>query len=608
MEPLCLSPKRGEGREEVRDQTSPKEYRYGKEHEKKKDKTPNRHTKKRHYTDIRVSEQATMQRRALEVILQGEMVRGLEHAAAHTAHTTHATHATTGSGRALLLRSIDNSDLSSTEEGGDTAGINQSGADNLQGVDDTGGNHVNILAGGTVVSAVEVLGVLVGQLADNDGALESGVLNNGAGRAADGALDDADTELLIEVGGLDASKAVGRGLKQSGTTTGEDTLLNGSASGVERVHNTVLLLTDLNLGGTANLDDGNTTGQLRETLLQLLLLVLGGGGVGHDTADLLAALRDVVLAALAVEDNGVLLGDGDGTSGAEHLRGELLKLDVELIGEDGTVGKDSKITEDALAVVTEAGGLDGGDLELATELVQNADGESLSLNVLGNDDQRAAEGGGCLKGGENILDGGDLLLGEQDEGLLELDLLGLGVGDEVGGGVATVEAHTLGDLELILQGLTLLHGDNTLLANTLHGGGDELANVGVTIGGDGGYLGDLLAGGDRAGVSLKVFNSGLDGSLDTAAQIHRVAASGNVLDGLGEDGAGEDSGGSGTVTSDLVGLGGNILDKAGTEVLELVLKLDGLGDTYTVLGMISLLATDHVFVSEILPLVILGEP
>jgi hypothetical protein len=33
-------------------------------------------------------------------------------------------------------------------------------------------------------------------------------------------------------------------------------------------------------------------------------------------------------------------------------------------------------------------------------------------------------------------------------------------------------------------------------------------------------------------------NSGLDGSLDTAAQIHRVAASGNVLDGLGEDGAG----------------------------------------------------------------------
>jgi hypothetical protein len=34
-----------------------------------------------------VSEQATMQRRALEVILQGEMVRGLEHAAAHTAHT-----------------------------------------------------------------------------------------------------------------------------------------------------------------------------------------------------------------------------------------------------------------------------------------------------------------------------------------------------------------------------------------------------------------------------------------------------------------------------------------------------------------------------------------
>lgn len=550
-----------------------------------------------------------MQREALEVILQGRGSEALEHAAAHATHTAHTTHATSRRGRALLLGSIDNGDLGSTEEGGDTAGVNQSGADNLEGINDTGGDHVDVLAGGTVVSAVEVLGVLVGQLADNDGALETGVLNNGAGRAADSALDDADTELLIEVGGLDTTETVGGGLEQSGTTTGEDTLLNGSAGGVEGVHNTVLLLTDLNLGGTTDLDDSDTTGELGETLLQLLLLVLGGSGVSHDTADLLAALGDVVLATLAVEDDGVLLGDGDGTGGAEHLGGELLELDVELISEDSTVGENSEITKDALAVVTEAGGLDGGDLELTTELVQNADGESLTLDVLGNDDERAAESGGGLKGGENVLDSGDLLLGEQDQGLLELDLLGLGVGDEVRGGVATVEAHTLGDLELIIQGLALLDGNDTLLANTLHGGGDELADVGVAVGGDSGDLGDLLTGGDGAGVGLEVFHSGLDGSLDTAAQIHGVAAGGNVLDGLGEDGAGEDSGGSGTVTSNLVGLGGNILDEAGTEVLELVLKLDGTSDTYTVWGMISLFANHHVSVLKgILPLVILGEP
>ena len=58
-----------------------------------------------------------------------------------------------------------------------------------------------------VETAVEVLGVLVSQLANNDGALETSVLNDGASRAGDGALDDADTELLVEVGGLDVGES-----------------------------------------------------------------------------------------------------------------------------------------------------------------------------------------------------------------------------------------------------------------------------------------------------------------------------------------------------------------------------------------------------------------
>jgi hypothetical protein len=49
-------------------------------------------------------------------------------------------------------------------------------------------------------------------------------------------------------------------------------------------------------------------------------------------------------------------------------------------------------------------------------------------------------------------------------------------------------------------------------------------------------------------ISTAMERVGKEGVITTAAQIHRVAASGNVLDGLGEDGAGEDSGGSGTVT------------------------------------------------------------
>ena len=140
----------------------------------------------------------------------------------------------------------------------------------------------------------------------------------------------------------------------------------------------------------------------------------------------------------------------------------------------------------------------------------------------------------------------------------------------------------LGDLKLVLNGLALLDGDDTLLADLLHGAGEELTNVLVAVGGDGGDLGDLLAGGDVALVLLKVLDDGIDGGLDTSSQVHGVAASGDVLDGLGEDGAGEDGCGGGTVTGNLVGLTSNILDEAGTEVLELVLQLDGLRDRNTV--------------------------
>ena len=223
-------------------------------------------------------------------------------------------------------------------------------------------------------------------------------------------------------------------------------------------------------------------------------------------------------------------------------------------------------------------------MELATELVEDADSESLTVNVLGDDDKGPAELLGSLKSGDDVLDGGDLLLGEKDKGLLELDLLGLGVGDEVGGDEATVELHALGNLKLVLDGLALLHGDHTLLADLLHCLGKELANELVAVGGDGSDLANLVAGGDVALVGLEVLDDGLNGSLGTSAKVHGVAAGGHVLDGLGEDGAGEHGGRGGTVTGDLVGLAGDILEETSAEVLELVLEGDGAGDGHTVLG------------------------
>jgi len=498
-------------------------------------------------------------------------------------HSRHSAHATSHHRSRRLLRfGLNNCDLCGSEKGGDTASIDKCGTDDLEGVENTCVDHVHVLALCTVVSHVEVAGVLVSQLAYNNGSFGTGVLNDLASRVSDGVLNNRDTKLLVEVGGLDILKGVDGGLEKTSSTTGKDTLLNGSAGGVQSIDDAILLLTDLNLRGASDLDYGDTAGKLGKTLLELLLLVLGGGGVSHDAADLLAALSDCVLGATAVQEDGVLLGDCDSTGLAEHFSGSLLELDIKVIAEDSTVGQNSDIAKNRLAVVTEARGLDGGDLKLATELVENADSKSLTLDVLSNDEEGTALLLGGLKGGDDILNGGDLPLGQEDQRVLELNLGALGVGDEVGGDVAAVELHSLGDLELILDGLALLDCDDTLLSDLLHGVGEELSNVCVAVGRDSGDLGDLLAGGDLLLVCAQVLNDSLDCGLGTAPQVHRVASGGDVLDSLGEDGAGKDSGSCGTVTSNLVGLGGNVLEKASTEVLELVLEGDGLGNSDTI--------------------------
>jgi hypothetical protein len=59
-------------------------------------------------------------------------------------------------------------------------------------------------------------------------------------------------------------------------------------------------------------------------------------------------------------------------------------------------------------------------LELTTELVQDAGGEGFAVDVLGDDEEGAASLSGGFEGRKDVLDQRDLLLGEKDEGLLEL--------------------------------------------------------------------------------------------------------------------------------------------------------------------------------------------
>src|SRR5690606_4323548 len=225
-------------------------------------------------------------------------------------------------------------------------------------------DQVRVLAGGGVVTAALVE---LGDLGDDHVALEAGVLGDPAQRLDGGPADHRDAGGLV-AGLVEVALEDLDGVDQRGATTGDDALLDRGAGRGDGVLQAVLLLLQLHLGGGADPDHAHAAGQLRGALLELLADPVGDGGL--DLAlDLSDATGHVLLVATAVDDRGVVLGDGDAAGGAEHVQADLVQLEADLLGDHRGAGEDGHVLPHRLAAVSEAGGLDGDGVEGAADLV-----------------------------------------------------------------------------------------------------------------------------------------------------------------------------------------------------------------------------------------------
>src|SRR6478735_2960003 len=505
----------------------------------------------------------------------GDRVRLRWGSEAHAAHATHVV--ATGHGRRVLLGLVGDDGLGREEERRDRGCVLQRRARHLDRVDDAGGEQVDVL---TRRGVETVTGLETAHLLRDDATLETGVdrdlLERGLGRDAHdvgaGRLVTLEHELVERLGGLDESDA----------TTGDDALLDGSLRVADGVLDAVLALLELDLRGRARLDDGDAAGELGEALLELLAVVVGVRllDLGLDLGDAALDLR----AVLGVLDDGrLVLGDDDLASAAEQVEGGVLELETDLLGDDLATGEDGDVGEHRLAAVAEAGSLDGDRLERALDLVHDERRERLTLDVLGDDQQRLARLHDLLEERDEVLDVADLGVRDEHVGVVEDGLHALGVGDEVGGDVALVEAHTLRHLQLEAHGVGVLDGDDTFLADLVHRLGDEAADLLVGRR-DAGGRGDLLLGLDLLGLLEQTGGDGLDGLLDAALEGHRVGAGGHVAQAFLHHRLGEHGRRRRAVTGDVVGLLGNFLDELRTDLLVRVVELDLLGDRDAVVG------------------------
>ncbi len=281
---------------------------------------------------------------------------------------------------------------------------------------------------------------------------------------------------------------------------------------------------------------------------------------------------------------------------AQVLELDVLELVAEVLGDGLAAGEDRDVFEHRLAAVTEAGGLDGGGLQRATQLVDDEGRQRFAFDVFGDDEQRAAEARHLLEDREEVLHRADLLFVDQDDRVLEHHFHALGVRHEVGREVAAVELHAFDHVQRRLEGLGLFDGDDAVLADLLHRLGDDRADGRVAVGRDGADLGDHVAL-HGLGHLLDLGRHGLDRLLDAALQFHRVGAGDDVARAFTVDGLGEHRRRRRAVTGRVGRLARDFADHLGAHVLERVLEVDFLRDRHAVLGDgggAELLVEDHV--------------
>ena len=232
-----------------------------------------------------------------------------------------------------------------------------------------------------------------------------------------------------------------------------------------------------------------------------------------------------------------------------------------ILADDRGSGQRCNILEQGLAPVAETGGFDGNAADGAAQLVHHQGRQSLALHILGDDRQGPAAGlGNLFQSRHNVVDRADLAVGNQQQRLLEGHFHPLGVGYEVGGQIAPVEAHSLGNVHFVGHTLGFLNGDDPFPAHLVHGLGNQLGDAFLVgrQGGDPGHLFPIFHG---DGHSDQFVHHGGHGAVNARFQAHPVGPGGDVHKALPHHSAGQHYRGSGAVAHHIVGFGGRLLDQ-----------------------------------------------
>ena len=147
-----------------------------------------------------------------------------------------------------------------------------------------------------------------------------------------------------------------------------------------------------------------------------------------------------------------------------------------------------------------------------------------------------------------------------------------------------VKLHAFKQFNFGLKALAFFNGDHAVLANFVHGVGNDLANVHVLIGGAATNLRDLLGVLHWLAHFLKLVGDGANRGVNAALDRVHICAGGDVLQAFLKDGFRVDGCGCGAVASVFAGFVGHFLHHLRAHVFIGIFKFNFLGDSHAVFG------------------------
>ena len=277
---------------------------------------------------------------------------------------------------------------------------------------------------------------------------------------------------------------------EAGSSTGDNTELPRTVNRVQSILVSKLLVLELSLGSSTNLNAGNTTTKSSDTFSGLLSVEISVSSLGLPTDLGNTSLNGLLLRA--VSDNGrQLLGNNNALGSSQHISSDGVESDTNFLGNVRGASSNGDVLQIRLPAITETRCLDGNNVQNTAHLVHNERRKGLAGNILSNNENRLLSLDKLLEKRNDLVHIVNLGISNKDAGRLHLGDLTLLILHKVGGNVAAVDGEALGEFNLVNKGLTLLNNGGTSVSNLIGGLGDNAAHLHGTRG-DGGNILQIL--------------------------------------------------------------------------------------------------------------------